>query len=185
MPAWKVRINGTFDMPEKTMSRALDRWLATLAKMGDVGGTDQHQCATNAKGKGQHQARACEHEAQGEKGEAMIKLSRTITLEQIREAKPAMIFYGAYTCWWTHDSAHLRSLPSGLPCGPRGEVLYQTEDVEGFLKAAEQNASHYGKHGLDTFLSAHHLNCTNDGQPWSMESWPEYGAVLDAQGGLQ
>jgi len=137
-----------------------------------------------------------------------------MTLSEVRAARPSTIYYGARTCWWTHDPTHLGrtsgstiradgtivddrtgkvmgSMPiasgrerkvGGLPCGPRGEVLYQTDDVEGFLSSAEQNPQHYGRHGLEAFMAAHHLNCAVDAttrRPWSFESWDDYNRILD------
>ena len=69
-----------------------------------------------------------------------------------------------------------------LPCDPRGSVLFQTEDVQGFLNAAASNPQHYGKHGLRAFMAAHHSNAQlslTDPRPWSAESWDEYNAALD------
>lgn len=148
-----------------------------------------------------------------------MEFTNLITLEQIRAAKPTMIFYGANTCWWTHDPSHLGKTKSsemeirrtaehfrlnssdksgpiepfierarkahslGLPCDPRGGVLFQTDDVEGFLKAAESNATHYGRHGLRAFMAAHHLNCIlsfNNCKPWCSPDWDDYNAAIDA-----
>jgi hypothetical protein len=106
-----------------------------------------------------------------------------VTLEDVRAARPAMIFYGANTCWWTHDPNHLGRLPdSGLPCDPRGGVLFQTDDVEGFLRAAEEAPDHYGRHGLQAFVAAHHENCTmgdDDPTPWAFPTWDEYNDAID------
>lgn len=109
---------------------------------------------------------------------------RRITLEDIRalSPKPKMIFYGANTCWWTHDPNHLSRNTSGLPCDPRGGVLLQTENVEGFLNAAEEAASRYGKHGLEAFTAAHHLNCRlreNLDHATCLRTWQEYNDVID------
>lgn len=105
------------------------------------------------------------------------------SLETIRLLKPAMIFYGANTCWWTHDRAHLCVKPgSGLPCDPRGGMLLQTDDVEGFLRSAEDSAEHYGEHGIRAFLAAHHQNCvvsrTNRAST-CFPDWAEYNRILD------
>ena len=95
-----------------------------------------------------------------------------------------MIYYGMRTCWWTHDGNHLRELPSGIPCDPRGGVLMQTDDIEGFLKAAEDNPDYYGRNGLRTFMAAHHMNCRvamRDFRHTSAETGGEYDAQLDYQ----
>lgn len=107
-----------------------------------------------------------------------------ITIAAVRAAKPAMIFYGANTCWWTHDARHLGRHASGLPCDPRGGMLFQTEDVEAFLADAERNATFYGKHGLKAFEAAHHVNCTVgvlDPRPTCFSSWDDYNRILDEQ----
>jgi hypothetical protein len=142
-----------------------------------------------------------------------------ITFEQVRMAKPEMIFYGANTCWWTHDPRHLSQTPPAseaevrsiaetfrlnsdrkdapleeflerarrssahrLPCDPRGGMLFQTDDVEGFLNAAVQNATHYGKHELRAFMAAHHQNCIlslDNPRPWCAREWQSYNDALD------
>jgi hypothetical protein len=120
----------------------------------------------------------------------MVQLIQKITLEEIRASKPKRIFYGALTCWWTHDPAHLSNtrdfswLRGELPCDPRGAMLFETNDVEGFLKAAEEGAMHYGEFGVLTFLSAHHLNCIHtEAGHWSFPAWEPYSAILKEQGG--
>jgi hypothetical protein len=69
-----------------------------------------------------------------------------------------------------------------LPCDPRGSVLFQTDDVHGFLNKAAENPEHYGPHGLRAFMAAHHSNCVlslADPRAWSDESWDAYNAALD------
>lgn len=105
-----------------------------------------------------------------------------VTLEGIRKASSRMIFYGANTCWRTNDPLHLSRHPSGLPCDPRGGMPLQTEDVEGFLRTAEEHVSHYGKHGLRAFRAAHHLNCVvsrTDRRSTCFASWDDYNRILD------
>lgn len=109
-----------------------------------------------------------------------------ITLEDVRKAKPAMIFYGADTCWWTHNPAHLCIHPGiGIPCDPRGGVLYETDNVEGFLLAAEEQASHFGKHGIRAFMAAHNQNSVagleslEDMRPTCSPDWQDYNDALD------
>lgn len=113
------------------------------------------------------------------------------TIEDVRAAKPKMIFYGANTCWWTHKGEDLGRLPDGvrpeasLPCDPRGGVLYQTDDVEGFLKNAEEAPEFYGKHGLTAFIAAHNDNCfvrEGDSIKTCYATWDEYNAIIDATG---
>lgn len=146
-----------------------------------------------------------------------MEIIEKITLEEILEPEPKMIYYAARTCWWTHDPKHLSTLPpsesdiqhyaeifrlnsstpdapieefmerarkaaKGLPCDPRGSVLFQTESVEKFVITAKLKSAHYGKHGIRAFLAAHHLNCVVglfDKRPTSGTSWQEYNDALD------
>lgn len=113
----------------------------------------------------------------------MPHIVKKITLEEVVAANPETIYYGAISCWWTHDPAHLGRSKSGLPSDPRGGVLFQAEDITGFLKAAAEAPDHYGRHGLDAFMAAHHLNCqrsAEDQRPWCMATWDEYNDAIDA-----
>ena len=131
----------------------------------------------------------------------LVRIVERITIEQVRAAPPAMIYYGANTCWWTHDSTHVhllinrRATPHDvakllppeadgehrLPCDPRGGMLLQTDDVERFLVSAEAKAAHYGRHGLRTFIASHHLNSQLgvSERPWCASTWEEYNAAID------
>lgn len=146
-----------------------------------------------------------------------MEIIEKITLEEILDLKPKMIYYAARTCWWTHNPKHLGTLPPsesdikrfaemfrfnsstpeapldeflerarnvarGLPCDPRGSVLFQTENVEGFIQTARDKSAHYGKHGIKAFLAAHHLNCVVglfDLRSTSAATWKEYNDALD------
>lgn len=107
----------------------------------------------------------------------------TITIQQVRDAKPEMIFYGANTCWWTHDPEHLcKHRTAGLPCDPRGGMLFQTDDVDKFFESALANPEHYGRHGLRAFEAAHHLNMRvgiRDHRSTCFQEWEEYNAAID------
>jgi len=129
-------------------------------------------------------------------------------LGYIRLEKPSMIYYASHTCWWTHDPGDLWKLitrangkvaqgtqliapddptPYGvltIPSDPRGSVLFQTDDVEGFLRAAEEHPTHYGKYGLKALVAAHAKNCVDDvtGRPWSSPNWEDYNLTLEQQG---
>lgn len=119
----------------------------------------------------------------------MYKITETVTEETVRAEQPKMIFYGANTCWWTHDPKHLGSTQpdgSGIPCDPRGGVLFQTENAARFLEKALSKPEHYGRHGLKAFWASHHSNLTTTGKdgvekPWCFVSWEEYNQVLDQQ----
>lgn len=69
-----------------------------------------------------------------------------------------------------------------LPCDPRGSVLFETDDVQGYLNKAAENPSHYGKHGLRAFMAAHHSNSqksVDDPSPWCETEWAAYNEALD------
>ena len=102
-----------------------------------------------------------------------------ITIEKILADKPEMIFYGANTCWWTHRAEDLRQVfptggPPGLPCDPLGGMLMQTDDIDGFLSSAQEKVEHYGKHGIDAFLAAHHSSGIGP-----FRGWEKYNEALD------
>lgn len=115
-----------------------------------------------------------------------MKIDHEITMEEVRRAaqKSGMIFYGANTCWWTTDREHLYRHSSGLPCDPRGGMLFQTDKPEDFLKAAEQNIGYYGKYGLRAFLLAYHgcvvvRDGNKAGLPTCGAEWEDYEKLLD------
>lgn len=136
----------------------------------------------------QRQIEAIEEKLQPSRPEPAPKIrpqghfTGAVTMEDVRAAKPRMIYYGANTCWWTHDRQHISIHPEAkLPCDPRGGMLYQTDNVEGFLEAAEANPDHYGAHGLTTFMAAHHLNMVRsetDQRPWCFRTFTEYESVV-------
>jgi hypothetical protein len=122
-----------------------------------------------------------------------------VTIDDVRAAhakgEAEMIYYGANTCWWTHRAEDFTTVPegrpgAGLPCDPRGGVLFQTDDVEGFLAAAEANAEHYGRHRLKAFEAAHHGNVLAThpragvfGFPTCFRTWEPYNELLDERYG--
>lgn len=135
-----------------------------------------------------------------------MEIRQLITIEAILIVQPSTIYYGANTCWWTHDSSHLsvtasppaQSVPSGrsliekglgrrvnpgsIPTDPRGGVLFETDDIEGFFASAKANVSFYGKHGLRAFIAAHHLNSFlnhYDQRPYCSPNWAEYNDAID------
>ena len=118
----------------------------------------------------------------------MPEIRAGISFEQVvREVGVhPIIFYAVGTCWWTHRRIDLhRHRDSGLPCDPRGSMLWQTDEAIAFLEQSRQNVEHYGKWGLRTFMAAHHLNCVVSGSglkkfiPTSMCGWDKYNAALD------
>jgi len=114
-----------------------------------------------------------------------------ITIADVRKDNPKKIYYGAQTLWWTHRAGDLHStgdlkmkvgpnkdsmkeITTSLPCDPRGGMLFETDDVEAFLKAAEGNPEHYGRHGIRAFELAHHQNCSVP-----FDNWEGYNDFLD------
>jgi len=62
-------------------------------------------------------------------------------------------------------------------------MLFETDDVSGFLNSAVANSGHYGKHGLRAFMAAHHDNCQvseTDERRTCLETWGQYNDALDA-----
>lgn len=60
-----------------------------------------------------------------------------------------------------HMAALMNSLTESdhqLPLDPFGCPLFQVDDPAGFIAAAKKNADHYGEHGLEAFVFAHHQN---------------------------
>ena len=114
-----------------------------------------------------------------------MRIAKEITFADVLAGKPTMVFYGATTCWWTHDPKDLSCLPHhGVPCDPRGGVLFETNKPGKFLQDAAKNEKHYGKHGLRAFMLAHH-GCvvTDRGAPTCFATWDEYSDLIDAHEG--
>ena len=164
-------------------------------------------------------------------GDEALVVRLVVTLADIKReieeqlesgSEPAMCFYGANSCWWTHDFSDVFRTPSatpgelrriaetlryasgraaapldefmerarevsavGLPCDPRGMVLYETRkaDALGFLASAIDAPSFYGRHGLDAFVAAHARNSflvtTREEVPWCATDWEQYNVALD------
>ena len=126
----------------------------------------------------------------------MVKIAnpRTLTnLDEIRAAKPEMVFYSTKTCWWTANPDDLccshgnpmSTCPDGmsqLPVDPAGAPLFQTDEVELFLQDAESHPEHYGRHGLEAFILAYHGNIVSeDGLPRCAVGWDSYNKLLDEE----
>lgn len=124
-----------------------------------------------------------------------------ITLEEIkrRVRGTGFICYGGNTCWWAEHTFYTRPIPNkppdypGLPCDPRGGMLLQVQtgsvapdgrtiDALEFIRKAEQNPSHYGRHGIKAFIAAYHGNVLVDGKPWALRDWEDYNRLLDEAG---
>lgn len=114
----------------------------------------------------------------------MAKLAeKRRTIADVRAAHTQIIYYGALTCWWSDEPTPYRTRGKyQLPCDPRGGVLMETRNVEGFLKDAEANPEYYGRHGLAAFELALHGNVLADnGLPTCFEGWDQYNDLLDAE----
>ena len=102
-----------------------------------------------------------------------ITIEQNITLEELEKMDIEMIYYAVHTCWWTHLPKHTNHGLS-LPTDPRGSVLFQADNPKAFFDAAKNKPEHYGKHGLDAFMSAHSMNCNT-----SFSNWDSYNELLD------
>ena len=115
----------------------------------------------------------------------MPKIVEKLTLEQIKAlAQHAnRLVYAMNTCWWKIGNPIYRHPDGGiLPCGPRGEMLLETDNPLGFIAAAENSVDHYGKHGLRAFVAAYHGNLIADnGNPTSLKTWQEYNDLISKQ----
>lgn len=113
-----------------------------------------------------------------------MKLTNKFTLEELKimaRYVPRLV-YAAQTCWWKIGNSVYRkdNQVDGLPCGPRGEMLLETNKPLNFIEQAEKNPDHYGKHGLDAFVAAYHENVvTDEGIPTSFEGWHRYNELID------
>lgn len=47
------------------------------------------------------------------------------------------------------------------PMDIAGSPIMVTDDVGEWIKGAENNVKHFGKHGITAFMMAHHKNCLN------------------------
>lgn len=51
----------------------------------------------------------CNAEAGLTRRNLVMIICENVLLEDVRAARPTAIYYGANTCWWTHDPSHLRT----------------------------------------------------------------------------
>lgn len=114
-------------------------------------------------------------------------ITKTLTLEALIALEPKKLWYGANTCWWTHKPEDLCKHPeSGLPCDPRGGMLFETQHVKEFFRKAKLSANEgvYGKHGLQAFIAAHNANCQvseQDERRTCETTWKRYNEQIDEQ----
>jgi hypothetical protein len=109
---------------------------------------------------------------------AELHVDRILTLAQIKRdlemhGPRGRIWVSQRTCWWTHHASHI----SVCPARPLIE-----SDPWAFLRRVEANPGHYGRHGLDALVAAHHSNCRDalTGAPYASARWDDYNAALDA-----
>jgi len=121
-----------------------------------------------------------------------MKLQIKMTLDDIKAKASrlkgnadARLVYAVHSPWWNLCPPWLYTIggkPRGIPCDPRGSVLLETGKFDEFIKSAEDNLSHYGRHGIQAFVAAYHGNVTTDGGlPTSLDDWEAYNALLDEQ----
>jgi hypothetical protein len=117
----------------------------------------------------------------------MIVYRPNVTLQQVkadlsRDGEHAMLWYSLGTAWWTHRNTDLMRTATGVPCDPLGFLLgsYPGQTWRMYLALCEENAVHYGPHGLDALMAAHHANSfDSNGKPWASPAWVDYDAALD------
>jgi len=87
-----------------------------------------------------------------------------LTIEDVKNSKPEMIYYSANTVWWTHDPKDLKKGP--IPLDPFNSPLFQMEKIEDFLdEAAISSQGSYGEpdNRIRNFMMSHakniHLAC--------------------------
>lgn len=90
------------------------------------------------------------------------------------------------TTWWSlYLPEYMPYTSSGLPCDPRGCMLFQGNFAE-YWNKVKVDASHFGKHGLRAFIAAFHGNIevfTEDRgwRPTSLTTWDEVNALIDKE----
>lgn len=96
------------------------------------------------------------------------------------------LVYAVQSCWWKIGDPIYTHPDGGLPCGPRREMLLETDDPLGFIEQAEKNVEHYGKHGLRAFIAAYHGNVIvyETGFPTSFDTWDKYNDIIDEADGI-
>lgn len=81
-----------------------------------------------------------------------------ITWQEVKKAKPKIIFYSSNTVWWTHDSNDLLKTESGLPIDCFGSPLFQIEASIFLDDKALVECGHYGKDPFKTIMLCHAQN---------------------------
>ena len=111
----------------------------------------------------------------------MIVIKEYANLNMIKRlaGRSGRLVYAISSCWWFIGDPPYRHR-SGLPCGPRGEMLMETDKPLDFINAAEENPEFYGKRGLRTFVAAYHGNVrvAETDLPTSLKTWEEYSDLI-------
>jgi hypothetical protein len=108
-----------------------------------------------------------------------IVIRRTLS-DVVRNHRGKTVYYSVGTCWW--GTRTYRSSEHDFPCGPRGELLMMADDVADFIRVAEENPEHYGRHGIVAFEAALDGNTvTDEGRATSFRTWEEYNALIDLE----
>ena len=62
-----------------------------------------------------------------------------------------------------------------FPMDPTGSPLMQTDDAAKWIEMSEAKPEHFGKHGIETFMKAHHQNSNNI----CHSEWETYNDMID------
>lgn len=62
-----------------------------------------------------------------------------------------------------------------IPLDPSGSPLMQYDNPTEWIERAEQKPEHFGTHGIQAFLKAHHHNCGG----LCFSRWQEYNLLCD------
>ncbi len=61
------------------------------------------------------------------------------------------------------------------PLDPSGSPLMQTDNPTEWISMAEKKPEHFGRHGIQAFLKAHHQNCGG----LCFSKWEQYNLLCD------
>lgn len=113
---------------------------------------------------------------------------KLVSLQDVLDAKPETAWYSVHTCWWTTNPEHLEQIRvllneprDGVPVDPSRSPLFMAPALD-FIKDAQNNVEHYGKHGIDAFMLAYHGNVVASDDPRlprCAAEWESYNKLLD------
>lgn len=112
-----------------------------------------------------------------------------ITWDEVKKAKPKLIFYSANTVFWTHDPNDLDTKSGMVPLDCFGSPLFQVEPTEFMDEARIKNHSAYGKDPFATLMACHAKNIGwlrshNDFDP-RRSTYGDVAKILESNGGKQ